>query len=80
MLPKEKKAIILGFLSAISIYGIYVFFKRQIPAYMFLRLPFAFFDYSESRFFFLADYLAVMVLFATLGFLLFQWIGKKPGH
>ena len=80
MLPKEKKAIILDILAAISIYGIYAFFKRQIPAYMFLRLPFAFFDYSEARIFFFADYLSVMVLFATLGFLLFQWIGKKPGH
>ena len=80
MLPKEKKAVILSFLAAISLYGIYTFFKRQIPAYMFLRLPFAFFDYSEARIFFFADYLSVMVLFATLGFLLFQWIGKKPGH
>ena len=80
MLPKEKKAIILDILAAISIYGIYAFFKRQIPAYMFLRLPFAFFDYSEARIFFFADYLSVMVLFATLGLLLFQWIGKKPGH
>ena len=80
MLPKEKKAIILDILAAISIYGIYAFFKRQIPAYMILRLPFAFFDYSEARIFFFADYLSVMVLFSTLGFLLFQWIGKKPGH
>lgn len=80
MLPKEKKAVILSFLAALSLYGIYTFFKRQIPAYMFLRLPFAFFDYSEARIFFFADYLSVMVLFATLGFLLFQWIGKKPGH
>ena len=80
MLPKEKKAIILDILAAISIYGIYAFFKRQIPAYMFLRLPFAFFDYSEARIFFFADYLSVMVLFATLGFLLFQWIGKNSGY
>ena len=80
MLPKEKKAIILDILAAISIYGIYAFFKRQIPAYMILRLPFAFFDYSEARIFFFADYLSVMVLFATLGFLLFQWIGKNSGY
>ncbi len=80
MLPKEKKAIILDILAAIPIYGIYAFFKRQIPAYMILRLPFAFFDYSEARIFFFADYLSVMVLFATLGFLLFQWIGKNSGY
>jgi hypothetical protein len=77
MLPKEKKAIILGFLAAISLYGIYAFFKRQIPAYMFLRLPFAFFDYSEVRFFFFTDYLSVMVLFATLGFVFIHGFQKK---
>lgn len=79
MLPKEKKAIILGFLAAISLYGIYAFFKRQIPAYMFLRLPFAFFDYSEVRFFFFTDYLSVMVLFATLGFVLIHGFRKNHG-
>ena len=42
--------------------------KRQIPAYLFLKLPFAFFDYSEPRVLFLADYLAVMILFAMLGY------------
>lgn len=79
MLPKEKKAIILGFLAAISLYGIYAFFKRQIPAYMFLRLPFAFFDYSEVRFFFFTDYLSVMVLFAMLGFVFVHGFQKKQG-
>ena len=42
--------------------------KRQIPAYLFLKLPFAFFDYSEPRVFFLADYLAVMILLTMLGY------------
>ena len=67
MLPK-KKGIVLSFLSALSLYGVYAFFKRQIPDYMFLRLPFVFFDYSEPRLFFFADYLAVMILFAVLGY------------
>ena len=67
MLPK-KKGLVLSFLSALSLYGVYAFFKRQIPDYMFLRLPFVFFDYSEPRLFFFADYLAVMILFAVLGY------------
>ena len=79
MLPKEKKAIILGFLSVISLYGAFAFFKRQIPAYLFLKLPFVFFDYSEPRVFFFADYLSVMVLFATLGFMLIHGFRKKQG-
>ncbi len=40
---------------------------RQIPEYMFLRTMFAFFDTGESRMRFLADYLAVMTLFAMFG-------------
>lgn len=69
MLPKgKKKAAVLGCLGIVSLYGAYAFVKRQIPAYLFLRLPFAFFDYSEPRLFFLADYLTVMILFAMLGY------------
>lgn len=68
MLPKgRKKAVVLGCLGAASLYGACAFVKRQIPAYMFLKLPFAFFDYGEARVFFFADYLAVMILFAMLG-------------
>lgn len=69
MLSKGKgKTVAVSCLSVIALYGFYAFFKRKIPAYMFLRLPFAFFDYSEPRIFFLADYLAVMILFAMLGY------------
>jgi hypothetical protein len=69
MLPKgRKKAAVLGCLGAVSLYGAYAFVKRQIPAYLFLKLPFAFFDYSKPRVFFLADILAVMVLFSMLGY------------
>lgn len=69
MLPKrKKKAAALGSLGAVSLYGVYAFVKRQIPAYLFLRLSFAFFDDSEPCVFFLADYLAVMILFAMLGY------------
>ena len=69
MLPKgREKAAVLGCLGAVSLYGVYAFVKRQIPAYLFLKLPFAFFDYSEPRVFFLADILAVMVLFSMLGY------------
>lgn len=69
MLPKgKKKAAVLGCLGAVSLYGAYAFVKRQIPAYLFLKLPFVFFDYSEPRVFFLADTLTVMILFAMLGY------------
>lgn len=61
-LPRAGKAV----LALISAYGCYAFVKRQIPAYMFLKTSFVFFDYSEPRAFFFLDYLSVMVLFAML--------------
>ncbi len=56
--------------AAICGYGVYVFIKRRIPEYLFLRSMFVFFDYGESRIGFLVDYLAIMVLFAVLGFII----------
>ena len=63
-LPRAGKAV----LTLIASYGCYAFVKRQLPAYMFLKTNFVFFDYSEPCTFFFLDYLAVMVLFAMLGF------------
>ncbi len=61
------KAVTLAGIAAISLYGAYAFVKRQIPEYMFMRKLFVFFDFDERRIRFLADYLAVMALFAVLG-------------
>ena len=55
-----------------SAYGIYAFIKRGLPGYMFMQTMFAFFDFGEPVVFFIADYLAVMVLFAATGY----YIGK----
>lgn len=51
-------------------YGVYAFVKRQIGSYMFLINQFVFFDYDEPLMRFLPDYMAVMVLFAALGYYL----------
>jgi len=69
MLPRGcgKKAALIGF-GVVSLYGVYAFFKRQIPQYMFLKLPFVFFDYGEPFVFFLLDYFSVMFLFAMIGY------------
>ena len=78
MLPKGKKKVAaLGCLGIVSLYGVYALVKRQIPAYLFLRLPFVFFDYSEPRVFFLADYLTVMVLFSMLGYGIILLLKRK---
>ncbi len=53
--------------AVITAYGIYAFFKRAIGTYMFLQVHFVFFDYDESIWLFLLDYLAVMGLFVFIG-------------
>lgn len=62
-LPRPGKAA-LGLIAA---YGCCAFVRRQIPAYMFLKTSFVFFDYSEPRVFFFLDYLTIMILFAGIG-------------
>ena len=42
------------------------YFKEAVDE-MFMKSAFVFFDFSEPRVFFFLDYLAVMVLFGTLG-------------
>ncbi len=81
MLPKSRKrTAVLGGLGIVALYGAYAFVKRLIPAYMFLKLPFAFFDYSEARVFFFADYLSVMILFAMLGYGTMQLLSVRHPH
>lgn len=53
--------------AAVAAYGVWAFWKRSIGSYMFLRVHFVFFDYSEPLVFFLLDYAAVMGLFVWIG-------------
>lgn len=50
------------------IYGMYALGQRDIGSYLFLQNQFVFFDFSEPIYLFLADYLAVMCLFAGIGY------------
>ena len=52
--------------AGIAVYGLYVFFKRHILSYMFLREEFVFLDFGEPIPLFYLDYLAVMELFVFL--------------
>lgn len=59
-------------------YGAVVFICRDVGLYLLLKSHFVFFDYSEPLIAFLLDYLAVMGLFAAVGFLLLHVI--KPAR
>ncbi|WP_094606163.1 hypothetical protein SPSIL_039990 [Sporomusa silvacetica DSM 10669] len=52
----------------IAAYGMYAFFQRQIGSYLFLQNQFVFFDFNEPLNAFFADYLAIMGLFACIGY------------
>ena len=49
-------------------YGIYAFGSRQIGDYLLMRMHFVFYDYEEGVIPFLADYLAVMISIAFIGY------------
>lgn len=61
-----------GIAVLIAGYGVYAFIQREIGRYMLLKNHFAFFDFEEPLIFFLADYLAVMVLFVWVSHYFFK--------
>ena len=77
-LSAEKKKYILRILAGvIAAYGCYAFIKRQIGSYMFLKIHFVFFDYTEPLVFFMLDYIAVMGLFVAGGYYFSMFLRKK---
>ena len=62
-----RKAVLRVIAAAVSASGIYAFIKRKVGSYLFMQVMFAFFDYSENRAVFFADYIAMTVLFAAAG-------------
>lgn len=77
------RTVILRLLATgIAGYGLYAFKKREIGSYMFMKIQFAFFDIEEPLFIFMLDYLAVMGLFAVVGYYIMYIIKliKKKGR
>ena len=56
-----------AFAVLLGLWGIFAFLRREIGSYLFLRNQFVFFDFNQPLLFFVADYIAVMVLFAMAG-------------
>lgn len=52
----------------LAVYGVYALIKRQVGDYLLMKMHFVFYDYTESVLFFMADYLAVMILIAFVGY------------
>ncbi|MBU5477860.1 DUF4405 domain-containing protein [Eubacterium sp. MSJ-13] len=69
--PSAVRRYIARFVAIIAAgYGIYAADKRQIPDYLLMKNHFVFYDYTESVVFFIADYIAVMILIAFVSYYL----------
>jgi len=64
----------------VATYGLYAFITRQVPHYMFHRIQYSFFDYSEPPIFFFIDYLAIMGLFVFLAYYIGKLIRRYSGR
>ncbi len=80
--PRKRRFFVRGLLILVSVYGAFAFFRRHFPEYLFLRTQFVFFDAGEALIFYELDMVAVMVLFAAIGYaavcLLAKVTGQKP--
>ena len=63
---------------ALAGYGIYACKKRWIVRYLFMKVHFVFYDYSEKVVFFILDYIAVMALFAFVAYYGGKLLRKIP--
>ncbi|MBO7726074.1 MAG: hypothetical protein J6S40_06360 [Thermoguttaceae bacterium] len=64
---KRAMFFVSAFWTAAALYGCRALLRRQFADYLFRRVGFIFLDFSEPRFFFFLDYVAVFLLFAGLG-------------
>lgn len=65
---KARRTVLRAVALMVGVYGLYAFITRQFPQYMVNRVGFSFFDYSQPRPVFFCDYIAIMILFAGMGY------------
>ena len=64
----------------LAVCGIYAFVKQKISSYLFLRTQFVFVDFSQPVVSALLDYLAIIVLFAMVGYCISKLIGLRQKY
>lgn len=63
------RTVILRVIAALlGLWGVLAFIRREIGSYLLLQNQFVFFDFGQPLIFFMADYTAVMALFAMAGY------------
>ena len=61
----------------LAVCGIYAFAEHKISSYLFLRTQFVFIDFSQPVALVLLDYLAIIALFAMVGYCISKLIGLR---
>lgn len=70
-LPKKSiKIALCVIMSAISVVGLWLFFKAQMPEYMFFRLSFAFLDYTKAWWLVILENLVMLLSWAFAAYLI----------
>lgn len=78
--PSRARKILLPIVGAgIAVYGLTVFIRRDLLAYMLVRTQFVFLDFGESIPFFYLDYLAMMGTFIFLAYYISRLLRKLSG-
>ena len=57
-------------------YGVYAGHKRQIGAYLLMKMHFVFYDYTENVLFFVFDYMAVMAFIVFITYYVSKFLRK----
>lgn len=73
MMKQQKESaisswLLRGLALGTSVYGAWVFVKNDLFSYMMLKNLFVFFDYSQPTILFFTEYIAMMVLWATIAY------------
>lgn len=58
-------------------YGVYAGHKRQIGAYLLMKMHFVFYDYTENVLFFVFDYMAVMAFIVFITYYVSKFLRKR---
>lgn len=74
---KAKKIVLRVILALVCAYGIFAFIIRGIWKYLFLSQQFFFFDLERGYILFAVDYLSILILIATISYLLGKALLKR---
>ncbi len=78
--PKYGRTVARVVVVCISIYGIYAFLNRHLGEYMLLKTQYVFFDFNEPLFFFMMDYISIMLLLVFSGYYVLRFWVRSIGE